>query len=248
MPREFGPWQTLWKRHAAWSADGTWARILAELQARADELGELDWLVGVDSSIVRAHQHAAGARRRGARLNHKSRPRSRPEQALGRSRGGWSTKIHLAVEGGGRPLALHLNGGHTSDTTQLERVLAKVSVPRAGPGRPRSRPARVIADKGYSSRANRRLLRRRGIGAVIPERDDQLANRRRRGRRGGRPYGFDAEAYRDRNLVERGFNPFKQWRGLATRYDKTATNYLGGLQLASAIMWADDLAHSGDRP
>jgi transposase len=61
VPREFGPWQTLWKRHAAWSADGTWARILGELQARADALGELDWVVAVDSSVVRAHQHAAGA-------------------------------------------------------------------------------------------------------------------------------------------------------------------------------------------
>jgi transposase len=65
VPREYGPWQTLWKRHAAWSADGTWARILGELQAHADALGELDWVVAVDSSIVRAHQHAAGARRTG---------------------------------------------------------------------------------------------------------------------------------------------------------------------------------------
>jgi transposase len=65
VPRAFGPWQTLWKRHAAWSADGTWARVLGELQARADVLGELDWAVAVDSSVVRAHQHAAGARRRG---------------------------------------------------------------------------------------------------------------------------------------------------------------------------------------
>jgi transposase len=182
-------------------------------------------------------------------LNHrKPRPRSRPEQALGRSRGGWSTKIHLAVDGGGRPLALHLTGGQAADSPQFERVLSLVSVPRAGPGRPRSRPQRVLADKGYSARANRAHLRRRGIGAVIPERDDQLANRRRRGRKGGRPYGFDIEAYRDRNLVERGFNRFKQWRGIATRYDKTATNYLGGLQLAGIIMWADDLAHSGDTP
>jgi transposase len=65
VPAEFGPWQTLWKRHAAWSADGTWARVLRELHVRADDLGELDWVVAVDSSIVRAHQHAAGARRRG---------------------------------------------------------------------------------------------------------------------------------------------------------------------------------------
>lgn len=65
VPRAFGPWQTLWKRHAAWSADGTWQRVLAALQTRADADGELDWLVSVDASIVRAHQHAAGARHTG---------------------------------------------------------------------------------------------------------------------------------------------------------------------------------------
>ena len=62
VPAEFAPWQTLWKRHAKWSADGTWARVLGELQGLADAAGELDWVVSVDSSIVRAHQHAAGAR------------------------------------------------------------------------------------------------------------------------------------------------------------------------------------------
>lgn len=180
-------------------------------------------------------------------MNHTNRrPRSRPEQALGRSRGGWSTKIHAAVDGKLRPLALHLTGGQAADSPQLTRTLEGIRVPRCGPGRPRIRPDRVIADKGYSSRANRAYLRARGIPAVIPERDDQLANRKRRGRRGGRPCDFDAVRYRDRNVVERSFNRFKHWRGLATRYDKTATNFLGGLHLASIIMWATDLAHSGD--
>lgn len=65
VPRTFGPWQTLWKRHTKWSSDGTWHRVLAALQAHADAAGELDWLVTVDSSVVRAHQHAAGARHTG---------------------------------------------------------------------------------------------------------------------------------------------------------------------------------------
>jgi transposase len=82
---------------------------------------------------------------------------------------------------------------------------------------------------------------------VIPERDDQLAHRQRRGRKGGRPCAFDPERYRDRNVVERAFNRVKHWRGIATRYDKTARNYLGGLHLASILMWADDLADSTDR-
>ena len=153
-------------------------------------------------------------------------------------------------DGGGRPLALPVTGGQVADTTQLERGLALVHVPRAGPGRPRSRPARVIADNGYSSRTNRRHLRRRGIGAVIPERDDQLANRRRSGRTGGHPYDFDVEVYRTATATSSNAasTASKQWRGLATRYHKTATNYVGGLQLASVIMWADDPVHSGDTP
>jgi len=181
-------------------------------------------------------------------MNHTSRRRrSRHEQALGRSRGGWSTKIHLAVDGKLRPLALHLTGGQAADSPQFARTLQGIHVPRCGPGRPRSRPDQVIADKGYSSRDNRAYLRRRGVPMVIPERDDQLANRRRRGHKGGRPCAFDPDRYRDRNVVERAFNRVKHWRGIATRYDKTALNYLGGLHLAAILMWADDLAHPTDR-
>lgn len=153
----------------------------------------------------------------------------------------------MAVDGKLRPLSLRLTGGQAGDSPQFAATLERIRVPRVGPGRPRSRPATVIADKAYSSRANRAYLRRRGIRQVIPERDDQLEHRRRRGHKGGRPPSFDVVAYRDRNVVERGINRFKHWRGLATRYDKTARNYLGGLHLASILLWADDLACSGDR-
>lgn len=150
-----------------------------------------------------------------------------------------TTKIHLVCDGGGRPLSLHLTAGNVNDTTQLERLLAGIWVPRCGPGRPRTRPDRLIADKGYSSKTNRQLLRRRRIKVTIPERADQLANRRRRGRAGGRPYAFDRGVYKTRNVVERCFNKLKQWRGLATRYDKTAANYMGALTLAALLMWTD---------
>lgn len=63
LPERFGPWQTVWKRHNRWSADGTYARLLSAAQTDADAAGEIDWLVAIDSTIVRAHQHAAGARR-----------------------------------------------------------------------------------------------------------------------------------------------------------------------------------------
>ena len=130
-----------------------------------------------------------------------------------------------------------LTGGNVNDCTRFEQVLAGIRMPRPGPGRPWTRPARVLADKGYSSRAIRAYLRRRGIAATIPERADQQANRQRRGSAGGRPPVFDPITYRRRNVVERCFNRFKQYRAIATRYDKTALSYQGMLDLATLLMW-----------
>lgn len=105
-------------------------------------------------------------------------------------------------------------------------------------GRPRTRPTVVLADKAYSSRSIREHLRKRRIRAVIPQPADQIANRKRLGRRGGRPPAFDKAAYKQRNTVERCINKLKQWRGLATRYDKTATVYRAALHLAAIHIWA----------
>ena len=104
---------------------------------------------------------------------------------------------------------------------------------------------RALADKAYSSRAIRALLRRKGVQAVIPERADQIANRARRGAKGGRPVSYDTAAYKRRNVVERSFNVFKQWRGLATRYDKLALTYRGGVVLRAITIWLKTL---GDTP
>lgn len=147
-------------------------------------------------------------------------------------------KIHLATDGKGRPLGLVLTGGSAADTLFLSTVLDVVSVHDGRPGRPRTRPDRVLADKAYTSTANRAYLTDRGIKITIPERDDQKAGRARRGSAGGRPRSFDADAYKGRNVVERCFNRLKQWRGIATRSDKTARSYLGGLTLAAALVWA----------
>ncbi|MEU6040833.1 transposase [Actinomadura sp. NPDC047616] len=99
------------------------------------------------------------------------------------------------------------------------------------------RPGHLVADTGYSTRTIRAWLRERGIGATIPERADQIRNRLRKGRRAGRPPAFEAQVYRQRNVVERCFNRLKQWRGIATRYCKTARSYQAAVTLAALLMW-----------
>lgn len=172
----------------------------------------------------------------GAPSNYKKFGDEPPDHAIGRSRGGLTTKNHLVCDGKGRALAFILTPGQTADTSMLAATLEQIRVP-VGRGRPRSRPDRVMADKGYPSRANRAWLRERGIAATIPERDDQIAHRRKKR---GRPIDFDdqqRERYKGRNVVERCFNKLKQWRGIAMRSDKTARNYHAGLCLAAALHW-----------
>ncbi len=124
-------------------------------------------------------------------------------------------------------------------------MLASVRV-RLPVGRPRTRPGAVAADKAYSSRGNRSYLRKRGIKAVIPEKKDQAANRKKKGTRGGRPLNHDADLYKERNTVERLINKLKAWRGIATRYDKTPESYLAGLHLRASMIWIDDLLKTAD--
>ena len=129
-----------------------------------------------------------------------------------------------------------LTPGQRHGSTQLEELLDAVRIPRpqGSPGRPRKRADHLLADRGYSFEGCRRLLRRRGISHTIPERKDQ--KERRAGRPGRRP-GFDREAYRRRNVVERCVNRLKQWRAIATRYEKRAVNYRAMVVIASLMMW-----------
>ncbi len=158
-------------------------------------------------------------------------------QALGRSRGGLTTKVHLACDGRGLPLAVVLSPGNVNDSTVFHAVLDELRVPRTGAGRPCRRPDTVLADKAYSSRSIRQGLRRRGIWTVIPERADQKANRPRRGQAGGRPPAFDRELCKTRNVVERCFARLEQFRAIATRFDKLADLYKAGVHHASLILW-----------
>ena len=116
--------------------------------------------------------------------------------------------------------------GERHETVVFEQLMAQGAVKRSGAGRPRLRPNRVSGDKGYSSSKIRRYLRWRGIRITIPRKD----NERHRGK-------FDKSLYRERNRVERCFNRLKQYRRIATRYEKKAGNYLAMLTIASIMMW-----------
>ncbi len=120
--------------------------------------------------------------------------------------------------------------------SMLAPTLGQICVPGTA-GRPRTRPDRVLADKGYPSKANGAWLRAHGIAATIPEREDQIAHR---WNKPGRPIDFGEQQqarYRGRNVVERCFNRLKQWRGIAMRSDKTAGSYHAGLCLAATFHW-----------
>lgn len=126
VPERFGSWSTCWSRFRRWTAAGVWDRVLEALQRDADLAGTLDWETHyVDGTVVRAHQHAAGA------------VGGQEHEALGRSRGGFSTKVHVRAEGSGKPLALVVSGGERHESRYLEALLAgggSVAAPRTAYG------------------------------------------------------------------------------------------------------------------
>ncbi len=214
--------------------DGSWPRSSSRRRRRGR---------GVDLQRGLQLRARSPARRRRAEKGGCSEPIEAlaiDGEALGRSRGGLTSKLHLAVDGRGLPMAVRLTAGQAGDNPQLLPLLDAVSVARPGPGRPRQRPDRVVADRAYSHPSTRTALRARGIAFTCPEKADQIARRKTKGSAGGRPPAFDQQVYAGRNVVERCFARLKQFRALATRYAKRAAYYRATLLLVSTVLWLRD--------
>lgn len=158
-------------------------------------------------------------------------PGEPPDHALGRSRGGLSTKVHALSDLTCTPVLALLTAGQSGDNPMLATLVQALAEGGNDQG------FRLLADKAYSHPSTRRFLRGRKIKHTIPERRDQIAHRRAKGSKGGRPPGFDSDTYKQRNTIERSFSRVKQWRGLATRYDKLAVVYRGGVVLRAITIW-----------
>lgn len=235
VPACYGPWWRVYALFASWQLLDFWQRLEQALIAQANQAGLVRWeAFSVDSTSIRAHVHAAGARRDSV-----NRVPGEPDHhALGRSRGGWGTKVHLACDQDRGVLSILLTPGQAGDPNHLIPVLENVKVAQpGGTGRPRQRPDRVLADAAYSSAANRDWLRKKHINATIPIKADQARNRAARGAKGGRPPAFDIDRYRDRHAIENSINHLKQNRAFATRYDKLAVRFDAVTHIANINHW-----------
>jgi transposase len=201
LPDYFGKWNTVWRRFDRWARKGFWQKLFGTFQDP-----DLEWLI-LDSTIIRAHPHAAGARKSSG---------GQAAQALGRSRGGFGTKIHAAVSGLLLPVTLLLSAGQEADVSHAKTLLAEA---------PKGEVRAVIADKGYDSQEVVAAIEALGAEAVIPS----LSNRKQQ-------RAYDKERYKDRNLAERFWSKVKQFRRVATRYEKTARNFLAFVQVASLMV------------
>ncbi|UQB34127.1 IS5 family transposase [Pseudomonas tremae] len=222
LPERFGPWSTVYQRFRDWRDDGTFERILERLHIRLNQEGLIDldtWMI--DSTAVRATRASSGAGKKGG-------PEEPLDHALGRSRGGLTTKIHMVCDANGVPLRFMLSPGQASDIAHAQPLLDQVRIP-GKPGRPRKRSRWLLADKDYDAEHLRYYCDRYRIQPVIPLRAMP------RKPRPGLPRLFDRPKYRQRNIIERMFGWLKENRRIGNRYDKLAKSYAAMVTLACSL-------------
>jgi transposase len=220
LPQSFGPWNSVYQRFRRWSERGVWFNVFRELAKDADF--EERRCAPVRSTS--GWQYRAGSSARCWR------GQKNGAQAIGRSRGGLTTKIHAAVEGLGNLVDFILTGGNVHDSTQAEELLDRIE---AHATKVDAQIASVTADKGYDAKAIVARVEDLGAlraGAAHPAVIPQLCNRKD-------PRPVDWAQYKNRNLVERFFARLKQFRRIATRYDKLVARFASFLHLAAAYVW-----------
>lgn len=198
LPEIFGRWTKVYKRFNTWSASGKWLRIFKELVVEPD----MEW-VFIDGSHVKAHQHSAGAA-------------SGNDEGIGKSRGGNTSKIHMAVDAYGLPVEFDITGGQVHDCKQAAYLIAKVFSAEA-----------IIADKGYDSEMIREQIEQQGARVVIPRKRNSLKGNA----------DMDWGLYRYRHLVENVFARLKHYRAIASRFDKLKRNYESVVAMACVLLW-----------
>jgi transposase len=219
LPMEFGPWATAWDLFDTWNGDGTLDAILSRLRAAGIDVGLVDHeLWCVDGTVIRAARCAGGGGK-------DDDPEEPADHALGRSRGGFSTKIHVLCDGHGHPLDFHLTAGQAHETTGLVPLLEGAEERVVdGDGEPIAWPVALAGDKGYRADWIDEYLIELGIKPVIPSKENED--------RSARPVEFDKDLYRRRNIVECLIGWLKECRRVFSRFEKTAKNFGGMIKMA----------------
>src|SRR5512139_1733392 len=197
-PNEYGPYTTVYNRFNRWAKRGRWQAIFEALA----KLGKTSVTLSLDSTSVKAHRCASDGK--GGEHN----------QAIGRSRGGRTTKVHALSDPLCRPVVLHLSPGQQADIAAAPDVLALAPPMRA-----------LIGDKGYDGEEFRADIVKRGAKPVIPKSNRVVIHR------------FNKRAYKGRNVIERCFCRLKDFRRIATRYDKRARSFLDAVHLAALVAY-----------